>query len=475
MVLKTGYILPAQNYVARMKALETGLANNKIRLLASTILSETPKVVVPTVATQGTTYAVSKPETGVHPYPVSMWNAETKPTTPALNNSSETPALISTAVKLAQQPNSDTALVREIKNRLAQTNFGLKPTDEQQRKRFIKQAGIPIINGEPATIKLPSEPANEELFVGSERERIKAKAKQMAEESRTQQQAQEQAKLLTPSEIATTAIADSSELVSDTGELIKTADVINRISQITTQDEFLRFVKSLKNFKLQSKIGEKASKGKFFQIPISATQKKGLSPKINDTSIINSWNFFQANHDEFLDKLQDNMMVGSGLAHKRTGTLIQYYHRNAPNFGNLFLNEKELKRGNLSISQPFSKSYVLHQKNISPLLKKMIFDIANTLEFDKQDYYNLDGEEKRIVEKIIRAQKDMKEMNIKKLIDDDDHKMKKRLQILVGQINAGNQSHLVKEEMRQLLKNLFDNRAISIYKYNRAIKSLDAL
>lgn len=152
-----------------------------------------------------------------------------------------------------------------------------------------------------------------------------------------------------------------------------------------------------------------------------------------------------------------------------------YYSSYKPNFGNLHLMEHSLKKNQLTIYRPYSKITMVSKTNISPLLKKMILDIQNTLEFDESDYQNLEGDEKRVIERIIRSQKDMKNYNIKALIDEDDAKIKKRLEILVGQINAGNASSLVKQEMKALLKKLYDNKAISLTKYTTSLKSIKAL
>lgn len=157
------------------------------------------------------------------------------------------------------------------------------------------------------------------------------------------------------------------------------------------------------------------------------------------------------------------------------GKINNYPFDNAPNFGNLFLREKTLKNNKLTLYRPYTRKVMLSKSNISPLLKKMILDIQNTLEFDEHDYHNLEGDEKRVIERIIRLQKDMKNYNIQALIDEDDMKTRKRLEILVGQINAGNNSSLIREEMKTLLKNLYDNKAISLNKYNASLKSIKAL
>lgn len=152
-----------------------------------------------------------------------------------------------------------------------------------------------------------------------------------------------------------------------------------------------------------------------------------------------------------------------------------YYSSYSPNFGNLHLMENSLKKNQLTIYRPYSKITVASKSGISPLLKKMILDIQKSLEFDEHDYQNLEGDEKRVIERIIRSQKEMKNYNIQSLIDQDDFKAKKRLDILVGQVNAGNNSSLIRQEMKALLKKLYDNKAISPAKYRTSLNAIKAL
>ena len=123
----------------------------------------------------------------------------------------------------------------------------------------------------------------------------------------------------------------------------------------------------------------------------------------------------------------------------------------------------------------YTKNNIVSQGNISPILRKMIFDIKETLEFDKSDYYQLEADEKRIIEKIIRFQKNMADVNIEKLIDKDILQMKKRLEILTNEINAGNISTIITREMKAILKKLFELRDISYNKYTQSVKMIDNL
>jgi len=145
------------------------------------------------------------------------------------------------------------------------------------------------------------------------------------------------------------------------------------------------------------------------------------------------------------------------------------------NFGNLYLDQNALKKNKLVIRPVYTKNNIVSQGNISPILRKMIFNIKETLEFDKSDYYQLDGDEKRIIEKIIRFQKNMADVNIEKLIDKDILQMKKRLEILTNEINAGNLSSIITREMKAILKKLFELRDISYNKYTQSVKMIDNL
>lgn len=145
------------------------------------------------------------------------------------------------------------------------------------------------------------------------------------------------------------------------------------------------------------------------------------------------------------------------------------------NFGNLYLDQNALKKNKLVIRPVYTKNNIVSQAGISPILRKMVFDIKETLEFDKTDYYQLEGDEKRIIEKIIRFQKNMADVNIEKLIDKDILQMKKRLEILTNEINAGNLSSIITREMKAILKKLFELRDISYNKYTQSIKMIDNL
>lgn len=255
--------------------------------------------------------------------------------------------------------------------------------------------------------------------------------------------------------------------------------VMEELKKIKNKEDFEKFNKELVGIKFGSLTSKKTG-GTFY--PIIDDFKKTKFSKLGSNTkpenltkkIDNAWELFRTSKQQYTEIFDREVkqLYGTGL---KGGYIRPYYSDYRANFGNLYLSEKSLKKNNLTIYRPKSKLQVIAKKNISPLLKKMILDIQNTLEFDTDDYNNLEADEKRIIERIIRLEKEMKNYNIKKLIDDDEVKIKKRLEILTAQVNAGNNSALVREEMKHLVKQLLKNNAISQGKYKNLIKSIDAL
>lgn len=176
-----------------------------------------------------------------------------------------------------------------------------------------------------------------------------------------------------------------------------------------------------------------------------------------------------------LPSIEVNKLDQPMLPAQIEGTGFNKKKQQYANFGNLYLDQNALKKNKLVIRPVYTKNNIVSQGNISPILRKMIFDIKETLEFDKTDYYKLEGDEKRIIEKIIRFQKNMADVNIEKLIDKDILQMKKRLEVLTGEVNAGNLSSIITREMKAILKKLFELRDISYNKYTQSVKMIDNL
>ena len=236
-------------------------------------------------------------------------------------------------------------------------------------------------------------------------------------------------------------------------------------------DDFRKILAEINKNKLRTKTGNKT-------VPFLYWGDK-TGKNIDKGKVFNRDNF-EADGQKTFDFIKSNpesyiqgvmQLHGAGLFK----TKESLSSKRSPNFGNLWLNEKSLKKNTLSIMRPYSNIYEVSAKGISNLLKKMIIDISNTLEFDVKDYENLESDEKKIIERIINKQKDMKNYNIQSLIGDDINKSRKRLEILFGEINSGNNSSLVFDEALELLKSLYKNGFLSHTRYNnlrRTIKDM---
>jgi len=452
MVLKTGYILPAKNYIARMKALETALTNQHLRTLSALDSpNQVPKVSVPSVPVSSVFQSTPIVSRNVQLQEMNAQTPRSVSATPI------TPSIMPLIASKIAEHKGDTDLVKEIKQRLLASNFGLKNTKE------LKEMGLEDVNIQKKGTK-PYIPIESSTDI----------AKRITEEDIMAQNDKD----------AVVIGADKQRAYDLSNKLARALsfDEFNTILHSTNTRLYTQSKTDIPLAELQYKnLHTDMRKNPYFAIPVGTPDSyamAGLTTRLlkNPLSITQSWDFLKDNRELFHRVIIQNINDKFAPKEINGGSLVKaHYMKNAANFGNLFLNERQLKLGNLSISAPFSKTYLLHKKGISPLLKKMVMDIANTLEFDTKDYENLDGDEKRIIEKIIRGQKQMKETNIKKLIDDDDYKMKKRLQILVGEINAGNSSGGIIDEMKKLLKALFDNRAIGYQKYQSSLKAISGL
>jgi len=451
MPISTGYILPASNYASRLRDLNLSMENARIQNISSLNLVEPTKIVVQQPQSQpSTVFTTNQPI-----IPRNVLLQEMGAITPQTPQSMTPlyPLNMLTTDIISGHPNP---LLSDIKTALSRPKFGL--ADKQER---INRENMERINRENMAKEdvnydkrgtKPYLPKYQPLSVEEGKERdtnIENMAKEDVNIKELDDRLQQAYNLATKLANAKEYDVFNSELTSNENKRISTS---------------------------------KAGRGNTPMFKIVYIDKKGkkvelaINNRLGELRKTEVFDFIKSNPAEFLSMTKEYIdRVYTDERNKSIsgfGLVKPSYMKNGPNFGNLFLNQKMLKTGTLSIVKPYSNAYIVHEKTISPLLKKMVIDIANTLEFDKQDYHNLDGNEKRVIERIVRAQKDMKETNIKKLIDEDDYKMKKRLQILVGEINAGNSSNRIINEMMELHKGLLDNGAITYRRYVDNIKQL---
>tara|TARA_R110000868_G_scaffold411584_1_gene705699 strand:- start:4107 stop:5552 length:1446 start_codon:yes stop_codon:yes gene_type:complete len=475
-----GYELPRRNNDMRLKNLKIGIENSKTKNLSnlyqqeqtlalnmdnlsnntySSSTSATPSIFTPSVLTRGLQ------KTDINEYNRTAITPKTTTNTPSI-----------------QRPGQFS--LDELKTKLTSTTFGLKRGLSKEEVQF--RDNLKKIFDDKIKTKTPSEMADlskiklefQQILDLIKQNGITDKEEEIA--NKTAEDYVENLRKNIANEKQSTESTTSTQL---TGLSLEEAESkIAELAKINNKTNFLEwFLSNVNTF------NQGSSRANYTKMPFGFNKNKTIKTKSmkgfnlddpikrdeNKKIIDQAYEMFSRNKSDYASRTQGaNYIAGNGLM---GGRLVQgrYYNSYAPNFGNLFVNQKSLKKNNLTVSRPYSKSQLLSKKNITPLLKKMIFDIGNTLEFDKQDYHNLQKDEKIIIEKIIRLQKDMKDVNIEKLLEDDDSKIKKRLEILVGEINAGNGSSLIKKEMKELLRKLYDNKAISNTKYQSSLKSIN--
>lgn len=377
--------------------------------------------------------------------------------------------------------------VNKQSNVLSGLDLARKPKTSVSRaeiKRWIKQKTLEdevkkVINNIINTIEDENEA---QRFIDEIQKTVDDEVKKDAELNQKSEDVESQAPTSLNSMASWVSSVDNdfSKLTPEQQRAVNLSEILQ--NDVNNFSAFLSFYNSLKKSRITN-MNQDNRKNPFFRGFYKDTngniKSNALSGATKPEKLNKMWQFLESDRDNYIKLFNDDILANFGSSWKG-GKLVgsgvkPYYAKNLANFGNLFLSENSLKKNTLTIYRPKSKLLLITKKNISPLLKKMVLDIQNTLEFDESDYNNLDADEKRVIERIIRLQQNMKDYNIKKLIDDDEVKIKKRLDILTAQINAGNNSKMVRDEMKYLVKQLFKNNAISQGKYNNLLKSINAL
>ena len=161
------------------------------------------------------------------------------------------------------------------------------------------------------------------------------------------------------------------------------------------------------------------------------------------------------------------------LIRKNIGTGIKPVSKDyVKNIGTVHnLSGNALRRGHIKVYKSGSNSMVLSKDNCSPLLLKMIKQIQSEKTIDTDDYLNLAKDEKLTMDGLINLLK--MDVQFQKEIDADTYKLRKRFEILSGELDAGNTSKGVVNEMKHIIFELKRTKMITISKFNHLKKILD--
>lgn len=156
-------------------------------------------------------------------------------------------------------------------------------------------------------------------------------------------------------------------------------------------------------------------------------------------------------------------------------TRVVYRSSKNPNSvakGQLYLMQPQLIRGHIRLYNKSGRP-VVSRSNVSPAFQKIASDIVERNAFEADDYKNLDPKETADANMFIQSTMPIQPRNINRLANADTiWKMKKRYEVLVGEMAAGNDGKIVRDEMVDILKNLIRMHAMGESKGRDLIKAL---
>lgn len=168
-----------------------------------------------------------------------------------------------------------------------------------------------------------------------------------------------------------------------------------------------------------------------------------------------------------LNLIARNALEGQGI--KKTG--VRKYNSDQ-NFGKYNLSLKALRKGNLTIYRPSSNHILINRKNISPRLIKMINEIRGKMKFELEDYDNLKKAEQMVIDQIINLLRMDYPAKMRRTLDEEVWNLKQRYEILISEINAGNDGKLLKDELKDVLAKLKELKVITKRKHDFIVNAL---
>jgi hypothetical protein len=140
--------------------------------------------------------------------------------------------------------------------------------------------------------------------------------------------------------------------------------------------------------------------------------------------------------------------------------------------GQLYLMRPQLIKGHIRLYNKSGRP-VVSRSNVSPSFQRIAKDIVERNTFEADDYSNVDPKESADVNKFIESTKPIQPRNINRLSNADTvWQLKKRYEVLVGELSAGNHGKLVRDEMETILRNLIRLHAMNQDKGRELIRSL---
>lgn len=165
--------------------------------------------------------------------------------------------------------------------------------------------------------------------------------------------------------------------------------------------------------------------------------------------------------------LVNQPLTGTGIHLKKFPKVLR--------FGEVHINPKNLYYDNMLSLRTFKNQAFRGYKDerISDYLVSLIHKMIEGHKLTKHELTPLDEKERMVLDNLIHRAKLHKEHD--NTIDDTNKKMKARFDVLSGQIEAGNDNPLIKQELHQLLYKMSHAKMISIVKANKYMHELNEI
>lgn len=171
------------------------------------------------------------------------------------------------------------------------------------------------------------------------------------------------------------------------------------------------------------------------------------------------------------------LMRGRGLQPiASTKGIKQTEENDFVDFGKYVINTDKLESNRLRVlyRKTFLNIKEIPTKTISDDLKDLLLELIEMQRFNERIYSQLDEKEKTLCRLLLEKS------NVKKILklklggtESEFISKRQRFEVLIGEINAGNDSPLIKDEAKQILRWLKSNNHITTQVYNKTMEELD--
>ena len=168
------------------------------------------------------------------------------------------------------------------------------------------------------------------------------------------------------------------------------------------------------------------------------------------------------------------LMRGRGL-HTSTKGIKQTEEDDFVDFGKFIINTDKLESNKLRVlyKKTFLNLKDLPTKTITDNFKDLLLELIEMQKFNERLFNSLDKKERDLCKYLLEKSNVRKILKIK-LVDNNDEfeSYKSKLELLIGEINAGNDSPLLKQDALQILKWLKQNQYITTQIYNKTVSEV---